>query len=245
VVLLAMLGATVVLYPFILGLSKGVFRLSEDLMRSNMELMEVLGGAIAKRDSDTDLHNYRVCLYCIRFAQALGWKEDDIRTVIVGAFLHDVGKIGISDTILLKPGPLSTEEFAAMKTHVQIGVDIVAKSAWLKDARDVIEFHHERFDGSGYLQGLSGDSIPFVARLFAIIDVFDALTSRRPYKEPFPVEQALAILVEARGSHFDPYLLDVFIGIAWVMHAEISELAEHQLRRNLQSLVAAYFSVEA
>ena len=189
-VLLAMLAATLVLYPVINSLTKGVLRLSTDLMHSNIELMEVLGGAIAKRDSDTDLHNYRVCLYSIRFARELGLSEDEIRAVIAGAFLHDVGKIGITDSILLKPGKLNAEEFAVMKTHVQIGVDIIAKSGWLKDARDIIEFHHEHFDGNGYLQGLRGDAIPVAARLFAIVDVFDALTSRRPYKDPFSVDQA-------------------------------------------------------
>lgn len=192
VLLLAILATALALYPVIIGLNGGVLRLSAGLMRSNIELMEVLGSAIAKRDSDTDQHNYRVCLYSIRFAEALGLPENEIRAVIAGAFLHDVGKIGIGDSILLKPGKLTDEEFTAMKTHVRLGTDIVARSSWLDSAREVIEFHHERFDGNGYLRGLKGESIPLAARLFAIVDVFDALTSRRPYKAPFPTGRSYA-----------------------------------------------------
>lgn len=241
VTLLAILVTSLALYPVIIGLNKGVLQLSANLMRSNIELMEVLGSAIAKRDSDTDLHNYRVCLYSIRFAESLGLSEKDIRTVITGAFLHDAGKIGISDNILLKPEKLTAEEFAAMKMHVRLGTEIVAKSAWLEDAREVIEFHHERFDGSGYLRGLKGESIPLAARLFAIVDVFDALTSRRPYKQAFPLEQAMTTLVGSRGSHFDPRLFDIFVKIGPALHAEIAELTETGLRKRLHDQVTKYF----
>jgi len=239
--LLAILATALALYPVIIGLNRGVLQLSAGLMRSNIELMEVLGSAIAKRDSDTDLHNYRVCLYSIRFAEALGLPETEIRTIIAGAFLHDVGKIGIGDAILLKPGKLTAEEFSTMKTHVELGTDIVAKSTWLDSAREVIEFHHERFDGSGYLQGLKGESIPLAARIFAIVDVFDALNSRRPYKEPFPPEVAMRILAEGRGSHFDPRLFDVFEKIAAGLLAEISDLTEGGLRAQLHDRVTKYF----
>lgn len=241
VVVLAILATAIALYPIIVGLNKGVLQLSTGLMRSNIDLMEVLGSAIAKRDSDTDLHNYRVCIYSIRFAEAIALSEEAIRAVVTGAFLHDVGKIGISDTILLKPGKLTSEEFEVMKTHVQFGMDIVARSSWLKDSRDVIEFHHERFDGSGYMRGLKGESIPLAARLFAIVDVFDALTSRRPYKEPFPVEQAMRILDENRGSHFDPRLLDVFGSFAVALHEEVDGLSENETRQMLHDLVTKYF----
>jgi HD-GYP domain-containing protein (c-di-GMP phosphodiesterase class II) len=239
--LLAVLATALALYPVIIGLNRGVLQLSAGLMRSNIELMEVLGSAIAKRDSDTDLHNYRVCLYSIRFAEALGLPESEIRTIIAGAFLHDVGKIGISDAILLKPGKLTAEEFSTMKTHVELGTDIVAKSTWLDSAREVIEFHHERFDGNGYRQGLKGESIPLAARIFAIVDVFDALNSRRPYKEPFPPQVAMRILAEGRSSHFDPRLFDVFEKIAAGLLAEISELTETGLRVQLHDRVTKYF----
>jgi HD-GYP domain-containing protein (c-di-GMP phosphodiesterase class II) len=241
ITLLAILVTSLALYPVIIGLNKGVLQLSASLMRSNIELMEVLGSAIAKRDSDTDLHNYRVCLYSIRFAESLGLSEEELRTVITGAFLHDAGKIGISDNILLKPGKLTTEEFAAMKMHVRLGTEIVAKSAWLEGAREVIEFHHERFDGSGYMAGLKGESIPLAARLFAIVDVFDALTSHRPYKPALPLEQAMTILAGSRGSHFDPRLFDVFEKMSAALHAEIGELPETGLRMRLHDQVTKYF----
>ena len=241
VVLLAILVTAVALYPVIIGLNRGVLQLSSKLMHSNIELMEVLGSAIAKRDSDTDLHNYRVCLYSIRFAEACGFSDQDIRVVITGAFLHDVGKIGISDTILLKPAKLTAEEFATMKKHVQLGTDIIAKSSWLDGARDIVEFHHEHFDGSGYLAGLKGELIPLAARLFAIVDVFDALTSQRPYKMPLPLLEALQILGDGRGSHFDPTLLAVFEKIAVELHTEISQLPEMELRKRLHNRVTDYF----
>lgn len=239
--LAAILVTTFVLYPVIMSLNKGVLRLSAELMRSNVELMEVLGSAIAKRDSDTDLHNYRVCLYSIRFAEALGLDTDTIRVVIAGAFLHDVGKIGISDAILLKPAKLTDEEFLVMKTHVQLGVDIVAKSSWLNGARDVIEYHHERFDGSGYRQGLQGESIPLAARLFAIVDVFDALTSSRPYKDAYSLNEAIRILGQGRGRHFDPDLLSVFVDIVPELHGELAGLEEAALRSRLHQQVGKYF----
>ena len=240
-VLLSILATTFLIYPVIIGLHRGVLQLSADLMRSNLELMEVLGSAVAKRDSDTDLHNYRVCLYSISFAEALGLPDAEIRAVIVGAFLHDVGKIGISDAILLKKGKLTAEEFSIMKTHVQLGMDIVAKSSWIDEAKDVIEFHHERFDGSGYQRGLAGESIPLAARLFAIVDVFDALTSSRPYKEAFPLKKAVHILVESSGSHFDPRLVDIFKNIATSMHGELANLAERDLQRLLHAQVTKFF----
>lgn len=239
--LLAILITTFILYPVIMSLNKGVLQLSAELMRSNVELMEVLGSAIAKRDSDTDLHNYRVCLYSIRFAEALELDRDTIRVVIAGAFLHDVGKIGISDAILLKPAKLTDEEFSVMKTHVQLGVDIVAKSSWLNGARDVIEYHHERFDGSGYRQGLQGESIPLAARLFAIVDVFDALTSSRPYKDAYSLNEAIRILDQGRGRHFDPDLLSVFVEIVPEIHRELAGLEEAALRSRLHQQVGKYF----
>lgn len=241
VVLFAILVTAVALYPVIIGLNKGVLQLSSRLMHSNIELMEVLGSAIAKRDSDTDLHNYRVCLYSIRFAEACGFSDQEVRTVITGAFLHDLGKIGISDTILLKPAKLTTEEFAIMKSHVQLGKDIIAKSSWLNGARDIIEFHHEHFDGGGYLLGLKGESIPLAARLFAIVDVFDALTSHRPYKTPLPLPEALQILGNGRGNHFDPTLLAAFEDVAVELHTDISQKPEIELRKRLHGRVTDYF----
>ncbi|WP_413896472.1 HD-GYP domain-containing protein [Rhodoferax sp.] len=138
-------------------------------------------------------------------------------------------------------GRLTAEEFSVMKAHVQLGIDIIAKSNWLNDAGDVIEFHHERFDGRGYQHRLRGDSIPLVARLFDIVDVFDALTSRRPYKEPVPLQEAVRILAEGRGSHFNPRLLNVFQDMTVELHGELAGLAETGLPQQLQQQVTKCF----
>lgn len=241
IVLVAVALTTVCLYPVILSLNRDVIRYSNDLLKGNVELMEVLGSAIAKRDSATNIHNYRVASYAVKLAEAIGLKRGEIRDLIAGAFLHDVGKIGISDNILLKPGTLDEREFEIMKTHVALGVEILRKSDWLQQARNVVEFHHEKFDGSGYLKGLAGEAIPVTARIFAIVDVFDALTSRRPYKEPFPFAEAMAILQQGSGSHFDPRLTTAFAGVAEALYREISNTPDEAVEARLQGLIANYF----
>jgi HD-GYP domain-containing protein (c-di-GMP phosphodiesterase class II) len=240
-VVTVILITAVMLYPIIISLNRGLIKLSSDLLRGNIELMNVLGSAIAKRDSDTNSHNYRVTLYAIRLGEALGLSSAHIRNLIAGAFLHDVGKIGIRDNILLKPGKLSEEEFSVMRGHVLLGVDIISKSNWLLGAREVVEFHHEKFDGSGYMRGLKGEEIPLNARIFAIVDVFDALTSKRPYKEPFGFGEAMDMLRRGSGSHFDPELLDTFSGIAYSLYQETSNAGDSALEALLNHLVNKHF----
>jgi HD-GYP domain-containing protein (c-di-GMP phosphodiesterase class II) len=244
-ILAVILATTVVLYPVILSLNRDVARYSRDLLKGNIELMEVLGSAIAKRDSDTSAHNYRVSIYAVKLAEAAGLSGDTVRDLIGGAFLHDVGKIGISDAILLKPARLDEQEFSVMKTHVALGVDILEKSNWLQRARDVVEFHHEKYDGSGYLKGLRGDAIPVAARVFAIVDVFDALTSKRPYKEPFPFREAMAIIKGQAGSHFDPQLVVVFEGIIGPLFEHIGRSSDGEVEQMLRALIERYFLGEA
>lgn len=240
-VVITIFATSVMLYPIIISLNSGLVKLSGDLLKGNIELMEVLGSAIAKRDSDTNIHNYRVTIYAIRLAEALGHSSAEVRGLISGAFLHDVGKIGISDNILLKPGRLNEEEFAVMRTHVLLGVDIIAKSNWLESARDVVEFHHEKFDGSGYMRGLKGEEIPLNARIFAIVDVFDALTSRRPYKEPYSFDEAMSILRRDSGSHFDPAIMKHFEGLARELHLSISHASEREVELELNKLLQKHF----
>lgn len=240
-VLFAVLATTILLYPLIIGLNRDVIRFSQEVMRGNLEIASVLGAAIAKRDSDTGDHNFRVTLYAIKLAETINLPASEMRQLILGAFLHDVGKIGISDNILLKPGKLTPEEFAIMRTHVALGVDIVKPSQWLRGAREVIEGHHEKFNGSGYPRGLSGTNIPLNARIFAIVDVFDALTSRRPYKEPMPIEVAIEIIQKDAGSHFDPKLVEHFIGIAPAMRVAIGMASEAELQSSLREQATNYF----
>jgi putative nucleotidyltransferase with HDIG domain len=219
-----------------------VTRVSLQLLDSNLEILRTLGSAIAKRDSDTDIHNYRVTIVAVRLAEAVGLDRQTIQNLIKGAFLHDVGKIGIPDKILLKPGRLTEEEFQVMKKHVNHGLDIVKRSAWLTDARDVVGDHHEKYDTSGYLQGLGGEEIPITARIFAIADVFDALTSKRPYKEPFSFEDAMEILDKGRGSHFDSVLLDAFAQIARKLYDQLTGADEEMPKKKLDAIIQEYFA---
>ncbi len=232
---------TVLLYPVIILLMRRVTALTFDLLDSHIDTLKILGSAIAKRDSDTDIHNYRVTITSVKIAEAMGLDPESIRALIKGAFLHDVGKIGIPDGILLKPGRLDEREFSIMKKHVNIGVDIIGRSGWLKDAVQVVGGHHEKVAGNGYPKGIKEDNIPLLARIFAVADVFDALTSKRPYKEPFPFDESMSILSKGRGSHFDKNVLDAFQGIARRMYDDLSGRSDNELKSKLESIVKRYF----
>jgi HD-GYP domain-containing protein (c-di-GMP phosphodiesterase class II) len=244
-VVVVVLVTGLVIYPVIGSLIGRLARTAAGLLDSNLDTLQVLGSAIAKRDSDTDAHNYRVTVYAVRLAEAMNVPRDEIRTLIKGSLLHDVGKIGIRDAVLLKPGRLTDEEFDVMKTHVEHGLDITERSTWLEDARDVVAAHHERFDGAGYPRGLRGDEIPISARIFAIADVFDALTSKRPYKEPFSFEETIVILDQGRGTHFDPDVLDTFRSIARDLHDEFAGLENERPRHELHAITERYFPKDA
>lgn len=237
----AVVLSLLLLYPILLGLTRRSLSLTKSLLDSNLELLQSLGSAIAKRDADTDTHNYRVALYAVRLAEALKLNRDSIKSLILGAFLHDVGKIGIPDQILLKPGRLTTEEFEIMKRHVVFGGEILQDSTWLKRARDVVLFHHEKFDGSGYPHGSIGEDIPLGARLFAVVDVFDALMSKRPYKEPLSVEETLTALQDSAGKHFDPDVVSAFISVAPALYSEIGLSDKTCLQATLKETINDYF----
>lgn len=239
--LIAVALTTLCLYPIILSLNRNVVRHSRDLLAGNIELMEVVGSAIAKRDSATSMHNYRVATYAVRLAEAIGLGHDQIRDLVAGAFLHDVGKIGICDSILLKPAELDPQESEVMKTHVALGVDILRKSNWLLKARAVVEYHHEKFDGSGYSKGLAGDEIPLIARIFAVVDVFDALTSARPYKQAHSFADAIAAIERGSGSYFDPKLAKAFIAIAEPLYLKSRDVSQAEVELRLQEMIRKYF----
>jgi HD-GYP domain-containing protein (c-di-GMP phosphodiesterase class II) len=233
------------IYPIISRLLDRLTRQSVRLLDSNLEILQVLGSAIAMRDSDTDAHNYRVSVYSVCLAEAVDLPREQIRGLIKGALLHDVGKIGIRDKILLKPGKLTEDEFDIMKTHVDHGMEITGRAAWLKDAQSVVGGHHEKFDGAGYPGGLEGESIPLAARIFAITDVFDALTSRRPYKEPLTYDDTMEILDAGRGSHFDPSLLDAFQAIARSLYETYSGSDGRKPKDRLEEMTEDYFKRDA
>jgi len=259
------LATSAILYPVVISLTKKLATFSEDLLESHLETVQILGSAIAKRDSDTSAHNFRVTMMAVQVAEVLGLDRARMQKLIKGAYLHDVGKIGITDNILLKPARLDEAEFAIMKTHVDHGVDIVtrsewlqhqvtelqshvaegvdllAHSSWLDEATDVVGGHHEKFDGSGYPRGLKGEEIPQVARIFAIADVFDALTCERPYKKPFSYEKSMAILEEGRGTHFDPNVLDAFNTLAESIYRDVAGREDENLKDDLEAITQKYF----
>jgi HD-GYP domain-containing protein (c-di-GMP phosphodiesterase class II) len=237
-------ATSLLLYPLIIRLLRRIERLSLSLLDSNMEMLRVIGSTIAKRDSDTDIHNFRVTVYSVRIAESLGLDSQMIRTLIKGAFLHDVGKIGIRDNILLKPGRLDEEEFAEMKKHVNHGMDIVNRSSWLKESLSVVGSHHEKYEGNGYPDGIAGTNIPILARIFAIADVFDALASHRPYKNPLAFDETIDILVKGRGIHFDPEILDVFIKIARPLYDIYGNRDDDKPRHDLDEIVKQYFKAD-
>jgi HD-GYP domain-containing protein (c-di-GMP phosphodiesterase class II) len=239
----AVLLTAAVLYPLMASLQGHVVAAARDLLRANIDTLKVLGNAIAKRDSDTNSHNFRVTVYAVRIAESMGLGDAAIRSLIKGAFLHDVGKIAVPDAILLKPGKLDEAEFGEMKTHVAHGLDIISASGWLADAADVVGGHHEKVDGSGYPHRLSGRSIPLAARIFAVADVFDALTSERPYKKPMPVDRTLALLEEGRGGHFDGGVLDAFRAIMPQVHREISDSGDRGVEALAETILSRYFRI--
>jgi HD-GYP domain-containing protein (c-di-GMP phosphodiesterase class II) len=234
---------TLMIYPIIRRLTLRLSGLSIQLLDANLETLQVLGNAIAKRDSDTDAHNYRVTIYSVRLAEACAVEDAVIRRLIKGAFLHDVGKIGVRDHILLKPGKLTDEEYEVMKTHVSHGVDIIGQSSWLQDAGELIASHHEQYAGKGYYRGLKGEGIPLTARIFAIADVFDALTSKRPYKKPLTVEESLEILKRGAGEHFDPELLEHFTAIASDLHGRFAN-DDVAARMEVAEIIQRYFKTD-
>lgn len=240
----SVLAATLLLYPLMLAMLRRSGALSRRLLDANLSLMHSLGNAIAKRDSDTDAHNYRVTCYAVALAETLGLPDKTISELVVGAFLHDVGKIGIPDHILLKPGKLTAEEFAIMRTHTLLGVEIVAGNAWLAGAAQTIRHHHEHHDGTGYPDGLSGGEIPLAARIFALVDVFDALTSVRPYKPAFSLTETLAIMEREAGSHFDPEIHAYFALLAPALYEKSQTWGHEDWVSELKNVLARYFRME-
>jgi putative two-component system response regulator len=186
---------------------------TRELFQSREESIHILSKAAEFRDDETAKHTIRMGHSSALLARISDLPEPFCRRIQIAAPLHDVGKIGISDTILLKPGKLTVEEFAKMKTHCEIGYRILSESTSdiLSLGAEIALNHHEKYDGSGYPNRLSGDEIPITGRIAAICDVFDALTTERVYKKAIPADQALRIMIEGRGSHFDPRLLHHFL----------------------------------
>ncbi|MEJ5223122.1 MAG: HD domain-containing phosphohydrolase, partial [Anaerolineales bacterium] len=196
-------------------------QLFTNLQRSNFQLglaydttLEGWGKAVELRDQETEQHTLRVTQLTLKLAMALGLGDQELMNIRRGALLHDIGKMGIPDAILNKPGPLNDEEMKIMQKHVQYAYDLLSPIEYLRSALDIPYAHHEKWDGSGYPRGLKGKEIPLAARIFAIIDVWDALRSNRPYRAAWPDEKILEYIREQSGKQFDPEIVEVFLQLA-------------------------------
>lgn len=185
------------------------------LRETQIDLIQRLGRAAEYKDNETGMHVQRMSHYTKLLALAAGMDEEQADELRMAATMHDIGKIAIPDHILLKPGKLDVDEFTHMKRHAEIGASILdePRSSLIALARTIAITHHEKWDGSGYPNGLSGENIPIEGRLAAIADVFDALTSERPYKKAWPVQEAIDFLQSQAGLHFDPELVPLFVDL--------------------------------
>ena len=225
---------------------ENVRRLTEankDLTRAHEEVSQALGrltktydatlvalsAALDSRDSETEGHCQRVVGYCRLIVEQMGLTLDEVPGLAAGALLHDVGKIGVPDAILRKPGPLTEAEKELMRSHCQIGSRMLAQVTFLRDALPVIRHHHERYDGKGYPDGLMAHEIPLVARIFALADTFDAMTSNRPYRSGCSCEIALEEIARSRGSQFDPDVADAFLRVPLEKLSELSGQSEQTI----------------
>ncbi len=186
---------------------------TRDILEREQETLSILANLTEYKDAETELHTKRVALYSRLLAQQYGFSDRETEIIYCSAPLHDIGKIGIPDNVLLKKGTFSDDEYNIMKGHTTIGYKILenTQSEFLIAGKDIALSHHERFDGSGYPYGKRGDEIPIQARIVAIADVFDALLSVRPYKKAWDFDEAVRYLIEQKGRQFDPVLVDVFL----------------------------------
>jgi putative nucleotidyltransferase with HDIG domain len=198
-----------------------------DLERSYDFTLEVMGDALDLRDAETEGHSRCVTAYTIALARKIGLNAEQLRIIARGAFLHDIGKIATPDRILLKPGKLDPEEIEIMRQHCALGYQMVRKIPFLREASEIIYTHQETFDGTGYPRGLRGEAIPLGARIFAIADTLDAMTSDRPYRKALSFDQARAEIVRCSGSQFDPGIVQVFLTMPEALWNSLRREVEH------------------
>ncbi|WP_353540773.1 HD-GYP domain-containing protein [Deinococcus xinjiangensis] len=196
----------------LLGAQLGQWHAIRDLRDANELTLRSLGAALERRDDETGGHTQRVVNTSMRLARRLGWDEEQVKALRWGAYLHDLGKIAIPDAILHKPGPLDIDERRIIQTHTSVGYDILQDLHFLPaETLDLVRYHHERWDGTGYPTGLRGQNIPETARVFSIVDVYDALTNARPYKPAWTRERALQEIRAQSGKQFDPQYVEAFL----------------------------------
>src|SRR5580704_18921556 len=199
-----------------------------DLERSYDITLEALGDALDLKDAETEGHSKRVTAFTIAIARAMELPQDRVRVIARGAFLHDIGKMAIPDAILRKPGRLSPEEQAIMREHALLGYQMLRKIPFLQEASDIVYSHQERYDGSGYPRGLKGEQIPLGARIFAVADTFDAMTSDRPYRAAQSISSGRREIERNAGKQFDPEVVKVFLSIPEHIWLELRNEIENQ-----------------
>jgi putative nucleotidyltransferase with HDIG domain len=193
--------------------TKQLYAALQQIEGSYEDTLQALGAAIDLRDSETAGHSQRVCRYSLEIARVMGWPDKELGNLARGAYLHDIGKLGVPDGILLKPGSLTEDERTLMQQHVQIGFELVKGIPFLADAAEIVLTHHERHNGSGYPRGLKAEEILLGARIFAVADSFDAITSDRPYRRALPFEVGREMIRREQGMLFDPHVVSVFLSI--------------------------------
>ena len=199
-----------------------------DLERSYDITLEALGDALDLKDAETEGHSRRVTAYTIALARAMGMETEELRVIARGAFLHDIGKMAIPDAILLKPGRLDPEEQAIMREHCARGYQIVRKIPFLEEAAEIVYSHQEYYDGNGYPRGLRADEIPLGARIFAVADTLDAITSDRPYRKARTYAVAREEIARCAGTQFDPHVVDVYLGLPDTLWEDLrAEMTRH------------------
>jgi putative nucleotidyltransferase with HDIG domain len=185
----------------------------QDLERSYDITLEAMGDALDLRDAETEGHSKRVTGYAIALAREVGLNAEELKVIARGAFLHDIGKISTPDEVLLKPGKLDERETEIMREHCERGYEMVRKIPFLREASEIVYAHQESFDGSGYPRGLRGEEIPLGARIFAIADTLDAITSDRPYRKGRSFTEARKEIIKCSGKQFDPKIVEVFLQV--------------------------------
>ena len=200
---------------------------NEKLEKAYLESIETLRYTVEAKDYYTRGHSDRVSAYSVLLGKKLNLSESDLKTLQIGGFFHDIGKIGVPDSILLKETKLTDDEYSEIKNHPSIGAHILSTASIFQDIIPIVKHHHEKYDGNGYPGKLKGEEIPYLARIAAIADSFDAMTSKRTYRDSMPLDVVIAEFKRCRGTQFDPYLTDVFLDILNNDFDEIKRIQEN------------------
>ena len=198
----------------------------EKLEQAYMESIQTVRYTVEAKDTYTRGHSDRVSEYSVLIGKKLGLNEEDIRRLRIGGLFHDIGKIGVPDSILQKNGKLSDDEYSEIKNHPTIGVHILSSASMFQDILPIVKHHHERYDGRGYPSQLKGEDIPYLARIAAVADAFDAMTSRRVYRDSLPIDVVITEIEKNKGTQFDPNIAEAFLEILKNNYEEIKNIKE-------------------